>query len=108
MSLRHKIRLLALFNFFDAFRFSGAILVIYFARVSGSYALGMSVFSINSISQLVFDVPTGLISDALGRKPVTHLRSDRQRRFHPVLRHRSKLLVSVHGRRHRGPSACPV
>jgi MFS family permease len=70
MSLRRKIRLLALFNFFDAFRFSAAILIIYFARVSGSYALGMSVFSINSLSQLVFDIPTGMISDALGRKPV--------------------------------------
>ncbi len=70
MSLQHKIRLFACFRFFTAFRFSSAILIIYFARVSGSYALGMSVFSVVSLSQLVFDIPTGALSDMIGRKQI--------------------------------------
>ncbi len=70
MSLQQKIRLFAWFRFFTSLRFSSAILIIYFARVSGSFALGMSVFSVVSLSQLVFDIPTGALSDAIGRKRI--------------------------------------
>ncbi|PIY72314.1 hypothetical protein COY87_01605, partial [Candidatus Roizmanbacteria bacterium CG_4_10_14_0_8_um_filter_33_9] len=42
--------------------------IIYFARVSGSYALGMSIFSITMISSALFEIPTGIFSDKIGRK----------------------------------------
>ena len=65
----HKnIRLLALFNFFTDFHLYTAILIIYFANVTGSYALGMSLFSVAMVSSALFEVPTGVFSDYLGRK----------------------------------------
>lgn len=65
----HKnIRLLALFNFFTDFRLYSAILIIYFAKVTGSYALGMSLFSVTMVSSAIFEVPTGVFSDYIGRK----------------------------------------
>jgi MFS family permease len=63
-----NIRLLSWFNFCLDFRIYNAIAVIYFAHVSGSYALGIAVFSIAKISSAVFEVPTGIFSDYLGRK----------------------------------------
>ena len=44
------------------------ILIIYFANVTGSYALGMSLFSVAMVSSALFEVPTGVFSDYLGRK----------------------------------------
>lgn len=70
MALRRQLALLRYFRFFSALRFAAPLLVIYFAHVSGSYALGMSVFSIASVSQLLFDIPAGVLSDRVGRKPV--------------------------------------
>ncbi|PJE62461.1 hypothetical protein COU88_04880 [Candidatus Roizmanbacteria bacterium CG10_big_fil_rev_8_21_14_0_10_39_6] len=65
----HKnIKLLALFNFFTDFHLFSAILIIYFAQVTGSYALGMSLFSVAMISSALFEVPTGVFSDYIGRK----------------------------------------
>lgn len=65
----HKnIRLIALFNFFTTFHLFSAILIIYFAKVTGSYALGMSLFSVAMVSSALFEVPTGVFSDYIGRK----------------------------------------
>lgn len=65
----HKnIKLLALFNFFTDFHLYSAILIIYFAQVTGSYALGMSLFSVAMVSSALFEVPTGIFSDYIGRK----------------------------------------
>jgi len=65
----HKnIKLLALFNFFTDFQLYSAILIIYFAKVTGSYALGMSLFSIAMVSSALFEVPTGVFSDYIGRR----------------------------------------
>jgi MFS family permease len=50
-------------------RFGAVLLALYFSAVSGSYALGMSVFSVASLVQLVADVPTGALADRFGRKP---------------------------------------
>jgi len=63
-----NIKLLALFNFFIEFSFYYPVAVIYFSNVSGSYALGMSIFSIIMFSSAVFEVPTGIFSDLIGRK----------------------------------------
>lgn len=66
--MRKNIKLLALFNFFTDFQLYSAILVIYFAKVTGSYLLAMSLFSVAMISSAVFEVPTGVFSDFIGRK----------------------------------------
>ena len=68
MSMRRNIKLLGLFNFFVDFKFHSAVLVIYFANVTGSYALAMSLFSTVMLSSAIFEVPTGMFSDIIGRK----------------------------------------
>ena len=65
---RRNIRLLAWFNFCHDFRIYNAIAVLYFAHVSGSYALGIGVYSVAKLSSGVFEIPTGVFSDFLGRK----------------------------------------
>lgn len=67
-SLPCNVRLLAWFNFFTDFRLYAPIAILYFAQVSGSYALGMSVFSTVMLAQSLFEVPTGVFSDLIGRK----------------------------------------
>lgn len=49
------------------------IAAIYFSKVSGSYALGLSIFSIAMVSSAVFEIPTGVFSDLIGRKYTTVL-----------------------------------
>lgn len=67
-AIRRNIRLLSVFNFFTDFKFYSAVLIIYFARVTGSYALAMSLFSVVYLASAILEVPTGLYSDLLGRK----------------------------------------
>jgi len=66
--MERNIKLLAFFNFFTDFKLYSAILIIYFARVTGSYALAMSLFAITMLSSALFEIPTGIFSDMLGRK----------------------------------------
>lgn len=42
--------------------------VLYFQQVTGSFALGMSVFSLVFISSALLEIPTGIFSDKIGRK----------------------------------------
>jgi len=68
MNSHKNIKLLAWFNFFTDFKLYSAIAIIYFTQVTGSLALGMSIFSIANIADAVFEVPTGILSDRVGRK----------------------------------------
>lgn len=68
MKLHKNIRLLAWFNFFLEFRLYAPVAIIYFSKVTGSYALGMSVFSVAMLASAIFEVPTGVFSDMIGRK----------------------------------------
>ena len=63
-----NVRLLAWFNFFGDFRPYAPIAILYFAQVSGSYALGMSIWSVAYLAQSLLEVPTGVFSDRIGRK----------------------------------------
>lgn len=63
-----NINLLRWHNFFSDFKLYGPIAIIYFAQVTESYALGMAIFSIASIAGTIFEVPTGVLSDRVGRK----------------------------------------
>lgn len=65
--MNQNIKLLSWFNFFTDFKFYAPIAVLYFAQVSGSFALGMSVFSIVTISSALLEIPTGIFSDRIGR-----------------------------------------
>lgn len=66
--MHRNIKLLTLFNFFTDFVFFAPVAIIYFAKVSGSLALGMSIFSIAYVSSAIFEIPTGILSDYVGRK----------------------------------------
>ena len=72
--MTHKnIRLLTYFNFFTDFKLYSGILIIYFAKVTGSYTLATSLFSVVMVSAAVFEVPTGIFSDIIGRKKTVML-----------------------------------
>jgi len=66
--IARNLTLLGWFNFWADFRPYGPIAILYFAGISGSYALGMSVFSVTMLAQSLFEVPTGVLSDMVGRK----------------------------------------
>ena len=68
MGSQKNIKLLAWFNFFTDFKLYSAVAILYFTQVTGSLALGMSIFSIANIADAVFEVPTGILSDRVGRK----------------------------------------
>lgn len=63
-----NINLLRWHNFFLDFRLYGPIAIVYFAQVTGSYAFGLAVFSIAAITSTLFEIPTGALSDRVGRK----------------------------------------
>lgn len=67
-NIHRNIKLLALFNFFLSFRFYSPILIVYFVKVTGSYALGASIFSITMLASALLEIPTGVFSDLIGRK----------------------------------------
>lgn len=64
----HNIRLLAWFNFFLELKFYNAIVLLYFAHVTGSYATALSIFGAAALSSAAFELPTGVFSDLIGRK----------------------------------------
>ena len=67
--VKHKnIRLLTWFTFFDEFLPFLPIAILHFENVTGSFALALAVFSVKDFSTTLFEVPTGLVSDFLGRK----------------------------------------
>lgn len=68
MSFHRNIKLIALHNFFTDFVLFAPVAIIYFQQVTGSFALGMSVFSLAYGSSALLEVPTGIISDYVGRK----------------------------------------
>ncbi|MBP9719336.1 MAG: MFS transporter [Candidatus Levybacteria bacterium] len=68
MISHRNITLLKWFNFFIDFRLYAPIAIIYFSQITGSFALGMSVFSITMLASAFFELPTGVFSDKIGRK----------------------------------------
>jgi MFS family permease len=63
-----NIRLLFIHNFLTQFRFQTAYLVIYFSQILGSYTAGMSILAVENLTAAFLDVPTGYVSDRIGRK----------------------------------------
>src|SRR3990167_1709082 len=71
--MSRNIKILTWFNFFTDFKLYAPIAIIYFAQVSGSFALGMSIFSITMISSALLEIPTGVYSDRIGRRKTMYL-----------------------------------
>ncbi len=69
MRATHRnIALLTWFNFCNDFRIYGPVLVVYFAQVTGSYADAVALLAIAKVSSSLFEVPTGVFSDKVGRR----------------------------------------
>jgi len=64
----HKnIKLFYWSSFLVDFNFLGPVAILYYSHVSGSFALGMSIFSIVMLAQAILELPTGIYSDKIGR-----------------------------------------
>ncbi|MFC1659474.1 MFS transporter, partial [Pseudomonadota bacterium] len=66
--IRENIKLLFYFYFFRDFRPIVPIIWIYLSAKLGSYAIAMSYLSMIMIFSALFEVPTGIFSDKIGRK----------------------------------------
>ncbi len=65
---RRTVRLLSWFNFLNDFRLYAPVASLYYAQISGSYTAGMSVISAVMLSSVILELPTGVLSDLIGRK----------------------------------------
>lgn len=73
MNYERNIKILTWQGFLIGFSLWSPIAAIYFSKVSGSYALGLSIFSMAMVSSAIFEIPTGIFSDLIGRKYTTIL-----------------------------------
>lgn len=66
--LRRNLSILAWNEFFAELRLYYPVAVLVFESVTGSFTTAMAVFAALKISQAVFEIPTGVFSDKIGRK----------------------------------------
>jgi len=62
-----NVWLLSFYSVFYNFRLHTVLAVIFYAQVTNSYALALSIFSIAQIAQGIFELPSGIYSDRYGR-----------------------------------------
>ena len=65
---RRNIRLLMFFNFFEDFLPYSVFAILIFAEIGGSFTAGAAAFSVTMLTTVIFEVPTGIVSDLVGRK----------------------------------------
>lgn len=67
---QHKknYKLLNLYNFLQDIKPYEFILAIYLSKILNSYTLAMSLFTITHISNIIFEIPTGILSDKHTKK----------------------------------------
>ena len=75
MEIRRNIFLFKLYYLFSAVWPLAALAIVFFQKITGSYAFALGVFSIVNIVQSIAEVPTGIISDKIGRKKTMALSS---------------------------------
>ena len=68
MKIERNILLFKLNGFFGNLWPLLALAVVYFQQITGSYATALCVFSATTVSQSLSEVPTGVISDKIGRR----------------------------------------
>ena len=66
--VKTNTRIMGLLNLLMDFKLYGAFAIIYYSQISNSMMLGMSIFSITMIASAIFEFPTGIIADKIGRK----------------------------------------
>lgn len=66
--VQKNLRLFNLFNFLINLNFFTAILVLYFAHVTNSFAQAGILLAIIPLASAIMEVPTGIYSDVIGRK----------------------------------------
>lgn len=65
---QRNIRLLMFFNFFQDFIPTSVFTILIFAEISGSFTAAAAAYSITMLSTVLAEVPTGILSDKVGRK----------------------------------------
>ncbi len=73
MDYSRNIKILTWQGWLIGLNFAAPVIVIFFSKITGSYALGLSIFSIAMVCSAIFEVPTGIFSDLIGRKYTTML-----------------------------------
>jgi len=68
-----NIKLFYISSFLDSFWTCAPFCVIYFAQITGSFTLAMSLDTIHNLTTTFLEVPTGILSDKCKRKTVTCL-----------------------------------
>ena len=63
-----NLKLINIITFLNSFRLYDGIMAIYIGKVSGSYALALFYLSVMNLSSSLLELPTGLLSDRIGRK----------------------------------------
>lgn len=66
--IKRNITLFKWDNFFHGLWPLATLVIIYFEQITHSYAWAMAVFSVCSLSTTCTEIPTGIISDKIGRK----------------------------------------
>lgn len=66
--MKSNLVIMGLLNLLMDFKLYGAFAIIYYSEIAGSITLGMSIFSITMIATAIFEFPTGIIADKIGRK----------------------------------------
>lgn len=66
-SVAGNARILNIFSFWFCLRFFVVTAVLYFAHVTGSYVEAVSMLVICRVAQGLFEIPTGILSDRIGR-----------------------------------------
>ena len=64
---RHNILALKFFSFIDALYPMSILAVVWFYQVTGSYTTAAMMFAIQTISQALLEIPTGVLSDKYSR-----------------------------------------
>lgn len=69
----HNTNVFKWFNFLHGLQFFSPIALIYFASITKSYASAASILSAAYMAQVIFEIPTGLLSDVVGRRKTAAL-----------------------------------
>ena len=64
---RHNILALKIFSFIDALYPMSILAVVWFYQVTGSYTTAAIMFAVQTISQALLEIPTGILSDKYSR-----------------------------------------
>ena len=68
MEIRRNILLFKLYYLFASMWPLSVLAIVLFQKITGSYAFALGVFAISTVAQSIAEVPTGIISDKLGRR----------------------------------------